>query len=107
MFLCLTLTPSALAFVGGGALRVRSVRPSQPAPRMVVGDFSAAAILGAVEASALPATLLAKSNADILLDELASVFPIVFVGALLVGFGYQYARNTIAREDLDVRLLRP
>jgi len=34
--------------------------------------------------------------------QFASVFPIVFVGALLVGLGYQYVKNTIRREELDI-----
>ena len=68
-FLFMTLTPGALAFVGGGTLRVRSVRPMmQPAPQMAVGDFSAITD-SAISQVELPAALLAKSNADILLDE--------------------------------------
>merc|ERR1712106_451948 len=88
--------------VGGGSLRVRSVRPMQIAPRMVVGEEFSAAISETINSVDLPAVLLAKSKADELLDEFASVFPIVFVGALLVGLGYQYVKNTIRREELDI-----
>lgn len=75
----------------------------QPAPQMAVGDFSAITD-SAISQVELPAALLAKSNADILLDEFASVFPIVFMGALLAGFAFQYVKNTIQREELDIAL---
>ena len=36
--------------------------------------------------------------------QFASVFPIVFMGALLAGFAFQYVKNTIQREELDIAL---
>ena len=101
----MSMAPSAFS-PAAGMVRVQSARPTmQPAPRMVVGEFSTVSMstIYAVEQN-LPAVLLAKSGADELLDEFASVFPIVFVGALLVGFGYQYVKNTIAREELSITL---
>eukprot|EP00964_Phaeocystis_antarctica_P135581 scaffold99941_cov61-Phaeocystis_antarctica.AAC.1 len=89
MMLFMSMAPSAFS-PAAGMVRVQSARPTmQPAPRMVVGEFSTVSMstIYAVEQN-LPAVLLAKSGADELLDEFASVFPIVFVGALLVGFGY-------------------
>tara|TARA_B100000780_G_scaffold270955_1_gene231337 strand:- start:355 stop:981 length:627 start_codon:yes stop_codon:yes gene_type:complete len=105
MMLFMSMAPSAFS-PAAGMVRVQSARPTmQPAPRMVVGEFSTVSMstIYAVEQN-LPAVLLAKSGADELLDEFASVFPIVFVGALLVGFGYQYVKNTIAREELSITL---
>ena len=105
MMLFMSVAPSAFSPVAGG-MRVHSARPTmQPAPQMVVGEFSTVSMstIYAVEQN-LPAVLLAKSGADELLDEFASVFPIVFVGALLVGFGYQYVKNTIKREELSITL---
>ena len=105
MMLFTSLAPSAFSPAAGG-MRVHSARPAmQPAPKMVLGEFSTVSMstIYAVEQN-LPATLLAKSGADELLDEFASVFPIVFMGALLTGFAYQYAKNTIEREELSVSL---
>ena len=73
LFVFMSMASSALAFVGGGSLRVRSVRPMQIAPRMVVGEEFSAAISETINSVDLPAVLLAKSKADELLDEVAVV----------------------------------
>ena len=56
----------------------------------------------------LPATtnMLAglKSPADELLDELARAFPIVFSGTVVLAFGFQYVKETIKREELNIPL---
>ena len=63
--------PGTLAFtLAGGALR--AARPILPAaPQMALGQTEVAAVVGTIDPS-LPATLLAKTEADILLDEASS-----------------------------------
>jgi hypothetical protein len=112
--------PSAFAFtMGAGA--VHSVRPTlAAAPQMVlsVDDISTLNIAVSTLDQLPASTLLAKSEADILLDEVrsarrttwrrlpplsaatpprqfSSVFPVIFTGALFLGFAYQYAKKNL------------
>ena len=109
MMLMLSMFPSAFS-PAAGVTRIQGARPAmQPAPRMVIDDFSTVSMstIDAVQQN-LPATtdMLAglKSPADELLDELARAFPIVFSGTVVLAFGFQYVKETIKREELNIPL---
>jgi hypothetical protein len=87
--------PQVPQYTGAPQQPVAFLRAGQPRMVMPAGDIAGSIV--DVQTLALPTALLAKSEADELLDEFFIVFPLAFCGLI---FGY--AAKETAKSALDV-----
>jgi len=99
VLLSLLVAPAA-AFVATAAPRPSFAARSPMAPQMFLDAVSQEHIQPLVDSA--PSLLLAKSEADELLEEIFGTFPTAFTGLCLGAFAVEYAKNLKPAEIEDL-----